>query len=151
MNSGHNQTESYRLNVLHGPYALVFTDGAPPTLPLDFSWMGNLGLNGWVSNTDRGNVSGTATGIPAGFQGVVGFANATAQYWSIIAADGTYTSSAMKPGTYTATLYKEKLEVATSPVIVNAGSTTTLNLTSTEPTPSSDISELASGTERRQD
>ena len=36
MNSGHNQTESYRLNVLHGPYALVFTDGAPPTLPLDF-------------------------------------------------------------------------------------------------------------------
>ena len=26
MNSGHNQTESYRLNVLHGPYALVFTE-----------------------------------------------------------------------------------------------------------------------------
>jgi rhamnogalacturonan endolyase len=59
MNSGHNQTEAYRLNVLHGPYALVFTDGTPPTLPIDFSWMGNLGLNGWVSPTDRGAVSGT--------------------------------------------------------------------------------------------
>ena len=136
MNSGHNQTESYRLNVLHGPYALVFTDGAPPTLPLDFSWMGNPGLNGWISSTDRRNVSGTATGIPAGFQGVVGFANSTAQYWSIIAADGTYVSSAMKPGTYTATLYKGEFEVATSPVSVIAGSTTVLNLTSTEPTPS---------------
>ena len=30
----------------------------------------------------------------------------------------------MKPGTYTATLYKGELEVATSPVIVTAGSTT---------------------------
>ena len=136
MNSGHNQTEAFRLNVLHGPYALVFTTGAPPALPLDFSWLGNLGLNGWVPASDRGNVSGTATGIPAGFQGIVGFANAAAQYWTAIAADESYMSSGMKPGTYTATLYKGELEVATSPVIVTAGSTTTLNLASSEPTPS---------------
>ena len=136
MNSGHNQTEAYRLNVLHGPYALVFTDGTPPTLPIDFSWMGNLGLNGWVSPTDRGAVSGTANGIPAGFQTVLGFANSSAQYWTTAAADGSYTSSGMKPGAYTATLYKGELEVATAPVTVSAGTTTTLNLTSTEPTPS---------------
>src|SRR6266542_1845953 len=67
MNSGHNQTEAFRLNVLHGPYALVFTTGAPPALPLDFSWLGNLGLNGWVPASERSTVSGTATGIPAGF------------------------------------------------------------------------------------
>lgn len=136
MNSGHNQTEPNRLNVLHGPYALVFTTGAPPILPIDFSWLATLGLNGWVAIFDRGQVSGTATGIPAGFQGVVGFANATAQYWATIAPDGSYTSSGMKPGTYIATLYKGELEVATSPVVVSAASTTTLNLSSTEPLPS---------------
>jgi rhamnogalacturonan endolyase len=111
MNSGHNQTEPFRLNVLHGPYALVFTDGTPPALPIDFSWLGSLGLNGWVGATDRGTVAGTVNGIPGGFQTVVGFANGTAQYWTIAAADGTYTSAGMKPGTYTATLYKGELEV----------------------------------------
>src|SRR6185369_10943583 len=136
MNSGHNQTEAYRLSVLHGPYALVFTNGTAPTLPIDFSWIGNLGLNGWVPAADRGAVSGTANGIPAGFQTVVGFANSTAQYWTTAAPDGSYTSSGMKPGTYTATLYKGELEVATDSVTVSAGTTTTLNLTSTEPTPS---------------
>src|SRR5262249_32104948 len=54
MNSGHNQTEANRLNVLHGPYALVFTTGAPPALPIDFSWIGNLNLMGWVSDSGRG-------------------------------------------------------------------------------------------------
>src|SRR5262245_23605511 len=135
MNSGHNQTEPFRLNVLHGPYALVFTNGAPPTLPIDFPWLGNLGLNGWVAPADRGAVSGAASGVPAGFQSLVGFDNSAAQYWTTVAADGSYTSTGMKPGTYTATLYKGELEVATSPVTVSAGSTTALNLTSNEPTP----------------
>jgi rhamnogalacturonan endolyase len=136
MNSGHNQTEAYRLSVLHGPYALVFNNGTPPALPIDFSWIGNLGLNGWVPAADRGAVSGTANGIPVGFQTVVGFANGAAQYWTTAAPDGSYTSSGMKPGTYTATLYKGELEVATDSVTVSAGTTTTLNLTSTEATPS---------------
>ena len=137
MNSGHNQTDAaYRLNVLHGPYALVFTTGAPPALPLDFSWMGSLGLNGWVPASGRGSVSGTATGIPAAFQGVVGFANATAQYWATIAADGTYSCPGVKPGAYTATLYKGELAVATASATVTAGATTTLNLASAEPAPS---------------
>jgi rhamnogalacturonan endolyase len=135
MNSGHNQTEANRLNVLHGPYALVFTTGAAPPLPIDFSWMGNLGLTGWVSAAGRGTVSGTVAGIPAGFQGVVGLANSAAQYWATVSG-GAYTCSGMKPGTYTATLYKGELGVATNSVTVTAGATTTLNLTSTEATPS---------------
>jgi rhamnogalacturonan endolyase len=136
MNSGHNQTEPDRLNVLHGPYALVFTTGAPPSLPIDFSWIGNLNLMGWVPDAGRGAVSGTASGVPAGFQGVVGFANDTAQYWASVGADGTYSCPGMKPGTYAATLYKGELGVATDSAIVTAGTTTTLNLTSTETTPS---------------
>jgi rhamnogalacturonan endolyase len=136
MNSGHNQTEPTRVDhVLHGPYALDFTTGAPPTLPVDFSWMGNLGLNGWVAASDRGAVSGTATGVPAGFQGVVGFANATAQYWATVSG-GAYSCTGMKPGTYAATLYKGELAVATDSVTVAAGATTPLNLVSTETTPS---------------
>src|SRR5262249_21119467 len=135
MNSGHNQTEAHRLGVLHGPYALVFTTGAPPLLPIDFGWMGSLGLTGWVPPAGRGSVSGTVTGVPALFQTVVGFANAAAQYWAV-ATGGAYTSSGMKPGTYTATLYKGELGVATASVTVTAGATTTLNLVSTETTPS---------------
>lgn len=137
MNSGHNQTEPNRVdNVLHGPYALVFTTGATPTLPMDYSWMESLGLTGWVPASGRGAVSGTATGIPSGFQGVVGFANATAQYWAVIDAAGNYTCTGMKPGTYEATLYKGELEVAVDTATVTAGATTTLNLVSAEATPS---------------
>lgn len=132
MNSGHNQTEANRLNVLQAPYALYFTNGAPPPYPLDFSWLGSLGLTGWVSESGRGAVSGTVSGVPAGFQTVVGFSNASAQYWAIAQPDGTYTSSSMKPGTYDVTLYKGELGVATSTVTVTAGTTTSLNLTSTE-------------------
>ncbi len=136
MNSGHNQTEPTRVdNVLHGPYVLDFTTGAPPTLPVDVSWMGNLGLTGWVPVSGRGAVSGTATGVPAGFQGVVGFANATAQYWATLDGAGAYISANMKPGTYTVSLYKGELAVATDTVTVAAGATTPLNLVSTETTP----------------
>src|SRR6185436_13802310 len=135
MNSGHNQTENNRLGVLHGPYALVFTTGAPPAMPIDFGWMGALGLTGWVPASGRGAVSGTVSGVPSAYQPVVGFANAAAQYWAV-ASGGTYTSSGMKPGVYTATLYKGELAVATAPLTVAGGTTTTLNLASTEAAPS---------------
>lgn len=52
MNSGHAQTENWRMG-LHGPYALIFTTGSTPAVP-DFSWMSGLNLQGWVSS--RGNV-----------------------------------------------------------------------------------------------
>ncbi len=38
MNSGHNQTEAYRVNVLHGPYAYCFTTGGTPAVP-DMSFL----------------------------------------------------------------------------------------------------------------
>jgi rhamnogalacturonan endolyase len=138
MNSGHNQTEYWRTNVLHGPYAFVFTSGSPPALPLDYSWIetGGLNLTGWVSKTNRGAVTGVVSGIPAGFQAVVGFANTNAQYWAVVSSNGTYSSPLMKPGSYTATLYKGELEVATNSVTVTAGQTNTLNLVSSEIAPS---------------
>ena len=138
MNSGHEQTEAWRLGgLLYGPYAMVFTTGAAPTLPLDYSWIetGGLNLLGWVSATNRGAVSGVASGIPAGFQGVVGFANPNAQYWATVAANGTYLCSLMKTGSYTATLYKGELPVTNQTVTVTAGTTNVVNLASGESAP----------------
>src|SRR5207253_2580909 len=53
MNSGHEQTEAVRTNVLYGPYALSFTTGCTPAIP-DFSWMSSLNLTGWVPAAQRG-------------------------------------------------------------------------------------------------
>jgi rhamnogalacturonan endolyase len=137
MNSGHNQTEAWRTNVLHGPYALVFTSGSPPALPVDFSWIESGGLNllGWFSPTNRGAVAGVVAGIPAAFQAVVGLANTNAQYWAVVSSNGTYSTPLMKPGTYRAVLYKGELEVATNSVTVAAGQTNTLDLSSAETAP----------------
>jgi len=127
MNSGHNQTEADRVNVLNGPYALLFTTGSTPAVP-DFSWMSALGLRGWVSG--RGTVHGTASGVDSGITAMVGFANSTAQYWTTVSG-GSYTCSNMKPGTYTATLYQGELGVTTGSATVTSGGNATLNLSST--------------------
>lgn len=133
MNSGHNQTEAFRTGVLHGPYALVFTTGAAPTIP-DMSWMASLGLQGWISS--RGTVSGHIAGVTAGVPALVGFRNATAQYWAAPDGSGNFVSPAMKPGTYTQVLYQGELEVATRSVAVAANTTLSgQNITSTWPNP----------------
>jgi rhamnogalacturonan endolyase len=136
MNSGHAKTEAWRTNVLYGPYVLVWNNGSTPTLPIDTSWIGSLGLTGWVDASGRGTVSGTASGIQSGIQGVVGLANSTAQYWGKVDGTGNYTITGVKAGTYTATLYQGELGVASGSVTVTAGSTSPLNLASTWPNPS---------------
>ena len=136
VNYGENQTESFRLNILNGLYTLAFNNGQVPAAPLDNSWLETAGLNltGWVAATNRGVVTGTVSGVPYGFQTVVGFANTNAQYWAI-ATNGTYTAPRMIPGTYNVTLYKQEYSVATSTTTVSAGVTNTLNLTSAEANP----------------
>ncbi|HUJ11529.1 MAG TPA: rhamnogalacturonan lyase B N-terminal domain-containing protein, partial [Verrucomicrobiae bacterium] len=138
MNSGHNQTETYRTNVLYGPYALVFNGSSPPAAPMDYSWMDTAGLNltGYVPRASRGAVQGSVSGIPTGFQGVIAFTNTTAQYWAVVASNGTYMTPLMKTGTYGALLYKGELVVTSATATVSAGVTNTLNLTSGESNPS---------------
>lgn len=137
MNSGHEEPEAWRTNVLCGPYALVFTTGAPPGLPIDYSWIekGGLNLTGWVPASGRGAVTGVAYGIPAGFEAVVGFANPQAQYWALVSSNGTYSAPLMKPGDYAVTLFKNELPVTNATIAVTAGMTNTLNLVSGEPAP----------------
>ncbi|KAG8697560.1 hypothetical protein FRC11_014996 [Ceratobasidium sp. 423] len=85
------------------------------------------------SSSGRGTVSGAVSGVSSSFTVVVGLSNSAAQYWGT-ASGSSFSISGVKPGTYTATLYKE-LEVATGSVTVTAGKTSTLGLTSTESTP----------------
>lgn len=76
--SGHNQTEAQRLNVLYGPYAMMFTSGSTPSVP-NMSFMYGLGLHGSVNAAGRGTVHGTASGLDSGATGMVVFTNSTAQ------------------------------------------------------------------------
>ncbi|MEY4489841.1 MAG: hypothetical protein RIQ79_2349 [Verrucomicrobiota bacterium] len=127
MNSGHQQTEAWRMG-LQGPYALCFTTGSTPSVP-DMSFMANLGLTGYVASAGRGRVilNGLA-GRDTAYAYTVAFDNTTAQYWTTAAAsNGSAGCYNMKPGTYTMTVYKGELEVYTESVTVTAGNPTTLN------------------------
>ncbi|KAJ7689883.1 polysaccharide lyase family 4 protein [Mycena olivaceomarginata] len=130
-NSGHTQTEANRMG-LHGPYALWFTTGAAPSGTVDTSFWGTLGaVSGLVLPAARGFVEGKAIGVPAAYAAdtVVGWSNSVAQYWARTnAATGDFFSPAMKPGTYTMTVYKGELAVGSQVVLVNAGTTISSNI-----------------------
>jgi rhamnogalacturonan endolyase len=131
MNSGHVQTESYRTNVLHGPYALAFTgSGVPHVKDVDMSFFANLSVTGYVPTTSRGFVSGKASEVSSSYEIVVHWYNTQAQYWTTASSDGTFISPAMKPGTYTMVLYQTEYKVASSTVVVTAGSTKTQDIAS---------------------
>lgn len=53
MYSGHQQTEASREWVLHGPYALMFTNGDIPSV-LKFDLVAYLWLRGYVGDSGRG-------------------------------------------------------------------------------------------------
>ncbi|TFL00409.1 polysaccharide lyase family 4 protein [Pterulicium gracile] len=131
MHSGHTQTENFRTG-LKGPYSLIFTTGSVPAVP-NYGFYDSLGLTGWLAQSGRGRVTGKATGTNVPQYVVVAWSNANAQYWTRAATDGSFTSPYMKPGTYTMTLYKIELAVATASVTVSGGGTTTSNIVSTEP------------------
>jgi rhamnogalacturonan endolyase len=124
INYGEGQTEPLRTKILN-TYTMVFNDGSAPGA-VDTSWLGTLGLTGWVGPEARGAVSGAAiTGRDPRFAYTVGFSNATAQYWAAAdTTDGHFASTGMIPGTYTMKVYKNELAVDTRTVTVNAGAST---------------------------
>ncbi|KAK7464908.1 hypothetical protein VKT23_006116 [Stygiomarasmius scandens] len=128
MNSNHEQTEAYRTGFF-GPYALIFTDGTPPSGDLDTSFMDDLGLEGYVAAADRGTVTGTYSGTLADLPVTIGFKNDDAQYWAA-GSSGSFSGPAMKPGTYDVTLYQGELEAGTGTVTISAGGTANVDLES---------------------
>ncbi|RAK71495.1 putative rhamnogalacturonase B [Aspergillus fijiensis CBS 313.89] len=127
MNSGHVQTESYRMG-LHGPYSMYFSRSGTPSTSIDTSFFADLDIKGYVAASGRGKVTGTASGADSSMDWVVHWYNDAAQYWTYTSSSGSFTSPAMKPGTYTMVYYQGEYAVATSSVTVSAGSTTTKNI-----------------------
>lgn len=54
--------------------------------------------------------------------------NDDAQYWTYTSSDGSFTSPAMKPGTYTMVYYQGEFNVAETEVTVSAGSSTSKDI-----------------------
>ncbi|KAL0933800.1 rhamnogalacturonase b [Colletotrichum truncatum] len=135
MNSGHVRTEPWRFGLL-GPYAMKFTrTGEQPSGELDTSFFSSLDITGYVADSDRGSVSGTATGVAEKSEAVVHWFNSDAQYWTK-ASSGKFTSPLMKPGTYTMKLYRNEFPIAQETVTVAKGQKVTKNIASTEQKPS---------------
>lgn len=133
MYSGHTQTEAFRPG-LH-IYGLEINGGAAP-VPIDFSFLSGLGLTGYVAASGRGTVIGKAIGNYSGERIVVGLSNSSAQYWGVAdPSTQNFSIGGVKPGTYTQTVYKDQLAVATKSVTVTAGTTITSNITSAEVVP----------------
>lgn len=118
MYSGHAQTEPFRKGQLHGPYALCFTEGPPPAMPA-MGWMRDLDLKGWVAS--RGRVAGKVGGMMKDASYTAYLSNSAAQYWTRVAADGSFTTNAMKPGKYTLRLMRGELAVDEKTVEVGSG------------------------------
>lgn len=129
MNSGHVQTEKFRMG-LHGPYALSFSRSGIPEggSKLDTTFFKDLKVTGYVAPSGRGDVTGTATGIGTNFQRVLHWFNDNAQYWAYADTSGKFTSPKMKPGVYTQVLYQGEFKVKASSISVTAGSTTSANV-----------------------
>lgn len=128
VNYGMAQTEAFRPGILN-TYALVFTTGAAPRLPIDDSWLGGMGLTGYLGAGGRGRVTGVGiAGRDPKYPYTIGFANETAQYWATArAGDGYFNCPGMRPGSYAMTVYKNELGIHTGRVAVTAGGTTALN------------------------
>jgi len=122
--SGHTQTEALRQG-LHGPYALAVTDGAAPAAT-DLSFLSAY-IPGLLSSSQRGTVSGTASGSWNGLPATVALAGGNGQYWTRTGS-GAFTIARVKPGTYTATLYVGELAVQSRSVTVSAARTSTVTL-----------------------
>jgi len=142
MNSGHVQTETKRVG-LSGPYAMVFSRSGTPSGKTDLSFMGNLGLLGFVAASGRGTVNGKSSGIDLNkFQAVVHWYNNAAQYWAIADSSNNFVSPAMKPGTYTQVLYQGEFKVASTSVSVTSGTTVTKSIASTWAAPATTLFQI---------
>lgn len=131
MYSGHAQTEPMRLG-LHGPYAMAVTSGSPPSASLDMDFLSSY-IPVLPSVSQRGTVTGTASGSWGGATGTAALAGPNGEYWATV-RNGQFTIAKVRPGSYTATLYAGQLAVGnTASVTVSAGHTSTISLSGNVP------------------
>jgi len=131
MFSGHAQTEPLRLG-LHGPYAMAVTGGSPPSASLNMDFLSAF-IPGLLSVSQRGTVTGTASGSWGGLPVTAALAGPNGQYWAGV-QNGRFTIGKVRPGAYTATLYAGELAVGgTVSVNVAAGQTSSIALSGSVP------------------
>lgn len=131
MNSGHVQTEAYRVG-FHGPYVMSFSrSGIPTSSGIDTSFFADLGLTGYVGPSGRGVVKGTASGVSTALPIVVHWYNANYQNWVKASSSGAFTSPPLVAGTYTMALYQNEFLAATTTVAVAAAATATKSISAT--------------------
>ncbi|KAI1338818.1 rhamnogalacturonan lyase [Xylariaceae sp. FL0016] len=137
-NMGHTDVERFGLQ---GPSVLAFTYGEAPNAALfarkaDWSWFDGLGIDGWVPASGRGHAAGVGlSNMKSGYTYVVGLKNDDAQYWGTAGSTGAWSIYGVLPGTYTLTVYKSELEVATQSITITAGAGTAVHtITCDDPT-----------------
>ncbi|KAH9884356.1 Rhamnogalacturonase B, N-terminal-domain-containing protein [Xylariomycetidae sp. FL2044] len=128
MNSGHVQTEDRRQG-FNGPYVFSFTrSGIPSASAYDSSFFDDLGLLGYMGASERGTVTGTATGVSSDLPIVLHWYNDDYQGWAYASSSGAFTSPALVAGTYTMALYQDEFLAGSSSVTVTAGGSTTADI-----------------------
>lgn len=132
MYSGHAQTEPTMRLGLHGPYAMAVTSGSPPSASLNMDFLSAY-IPGLLSPSQRGTVTGSASGSWGGQAATAALSGTNGEYWAPVSG-GQFTISKIRPGTYTATLYAGQLAVgSTTTVTVTAGHTSTIALSGNVP------------------
>lgn len=130
--SGHAQTEPTMRLGLHGPYAMAVTGGSAPSASLSMDFLSSY-IPGLLSDSQRGTVTGSASGSWGGRSGTAALSGPDGQYWAPV-SNGQFTIGKIRPGTYTATLYAGELAVgAATTVTVSAGHTSTISLSGNVP------------------
>jgi rhamnogalacturonan endolyase len=104
--------------------------------------MEGLNLQEWIPASQRGTLTGVASGIAAGHEVTVGLSNTTEQYWDVADAGGNFSITGVRAGTYTQTLYDGELEVGRKTITITAGATTNSNIVNTYYIPSNPIFRL---------
>ncbi|OWP05565.1 hypothetical protein B2J93_7909 [Marssonina coronariae] len=116
--------------VFTGLFSLFFSRTATPSAQTDLSFMGSMGLRGWVAASGRGTVKGKASGVYADFY-------------------GNFVSPAIRAGTYTQIPCQGKLKVGTvNSVVVTAGVQTTANIAFTRATGSTTLFQIGEWDEK---
>ncbi|KAL1758883.1 polysaccharide lyase family 4 protein [Schizophyllum commune] len=126
MNSNHAQTESYRMG-LHGPYAITYTTGSAPSGDIDTSFYDDLDIEGYVPESQRGRVTGKASGFNSDWSSYIsiGWSNSDAQYWSVslVIPQLAYVDELL--------VYEFELAIASQSVTISAGNVGSSNIAST--------------------
>ncbi|KAL4867525.1 hypothetical protein BDV12DRAFT_186584 [Aspergillus spectabilis] len=118
----------------HGPYIFTFATSRPDPADFDdYRFIEDLNIEGYIGESDRGRVVGTASGTSDDFPIVVHWYNDDHQQWVYADSNGSFTSPPLAAGVYTQAFYQDELLAGTVTVTVKAAATAVATITATNP------------------